>query len=100
MDSITIRDLSVEEFDTSTLLKHANDQAIQRRYEDFVIVDVDGHHYETSSFAQICEFIEDPVLRDQAKYQGFGGGGIASAHGTYQELGGRVTRYPGRSKEK
>jgi hypothetical protein len=100
MDSVTIRDLSVEEFDTTTLLKHANEQAIQRRYEDFVIVDVDGHHYETSSFAQICEFIEDPVLRDQAKYQGFGGGGIASSHGTYQELGGRVTRYPGRSKEK
>ena len=100
MDSGTFRDLSVEEFDTKTLLHHASEQAIQRRYEDFFIADVDGHHYETGSFAQICEFIEDPVIRDQAKYQGFGGGGIASAHGTYQELGGRITRYPGRSKEK
>src|ERR1700743_516395 len=100
MDSITIRDLSVEEFDTSTLLKHANDPAIQRRYEDFVIVDVDGHHYETSSFAQICEFIEDPVMRDQAKYQGYGGGGITSGAGGYQELGGRGPGYPRGPKEK
>jgi len=39
-------------------------------------------------------------MRDQAKYQGMGGGGIASSRGGYQELMGRVTRYPGRRKEK
>ena len=50
MDTTNFRDLSVEEFDTTTLLQHANEQAIQRRYEDFFIVDVDGHHYETESF--------------------------------------------------
>ncbi len=93
------RDLSVEEFDTTTLLEHATQQAIQRHYEDFPIIDIDGHHYETESFAQICAFIEDPVMRDQAKYQGFGGAGIAGA-GNYQPLAGRVTRYPGRRKEK
>src|SRR5579871_5633134 len=100
MDSTTFRDLSVEEFDTTTLLRRANEQAIQRRYEDFFIADVDGHHYETGSFSQICEFIEDPVMRDQAKYQGFGGGGIASASGGYQELVGRITRRDGRRPEK
>jgi hypothetical protein len=100
MDSTTFRDLSVEEFDTTTMLQHANQQAIQRRYEDFFIADIDGHHYETGSFAQICEYIEDPVMRAQAKYQGMGGGGIASSRGGYQELGGRVTRYAGRRKEK
>jgi predicted TIM-barrel fold metal-dependent hydrolase len=99
MDSTNFRDLSVEEFDTTTLLQHANEQAIQRRYEDFFICDVDGHHYETESFKSIAEYIEDPVMRDQAKYQGFGGTGIAGA-GNYQPLGGRVTRYPGRRKEK
>jgi predicted TIM-barrel fold metal-dependent hydrolase len=101
MDTIDskFRDLSVEEFDTTTLLSHANEQSIQRRYEDFLIVDVDGHHYETESFAQICDFIEDPVMRDQAKYQGFGAPGIG-AGGNYQSLAGRVTRYPGRRKEK
>jgi hypothetical protein len=100
MDSTTFRDLSVEEFDTTTMLEHATQQAIQRRYEDFFICDVDGHHYESGSYAKICEYIEDPVLRDQAKYQGMGGGGIASSRGGYQELMGRVTRYPGRRKEK
>jgi uncharacterized protein len=100
MDSTTFRDLSVEEFDTTTLLEHATHQAIQRRYEDFFIADIDGHHYESGSFNRICEYIEDPVMRDQAKYQGMGGGGIASSRGGYQELGGRVTRYPCRRKEK
>jgi predicted TIM-barrel fold metal-dependent hydrolase len=100
MDSTTFRDLSVEEFDTTTMLEHATQQAIQRRYEDFFIADIDGHHYESGSFNRICEYIEDPVMRDQAKYQGMGGGGIASSRGGYQELGGRVTRYPGRRKEK
>ncbi|HLI22738.1 MAG TPA: amidohydrolase family protein [Stellaceae bacterium] len=99
MDSTNFRDLSVEEFDTTTLLQHANEQAIQRRYEDFFICDCDGHHYETESFKSIAEYIEDPVMRDQAKYQGFGGTGIAGA-GNYQPLAGRVTRYPGRRKEK
>ena len=64
------------------------EQAIQRRYEDFFIVDIDGHHYETFSFAEMCEYIEDPVMRDQAKYQGFGGGGITTANGGYQESDG------------
>jgi len=100
MDSTTFRDLSVEEFDTTTMLEHATQQGVQRRYEDFFIADIDGHHYETGSFNRICEYIEDPVMRDQAKYQGMGGGGIASSRGGYQELMGRVTRYPGRRKEK
>lgn len=99
-NTLHFRDLSVEEFDTTTILKNASEQAVERNYEDFVIVDIDGHHYETGSFAQICEYIEDPVLRDHAKYQGFGSGGITLGAGGYQELGGRVTRYPGRRKEK
>ena len=92
------RDLSVEEFDTTTLLEHATQQAIQRRYEDFFIADIDGHHYETESFKTIAEYIEDPVMRDQAKYQGFGTAGITN--GGNQPMGGRVTRYPGRRREK
>jgi len=100
MDTVSFRDLAVEEFDTRTLLIHAREQAAQRRYEDFFIADIDGHHFETLSFAEIVEFIEDPVMRDQAKYQGCGGGGIASASGGYQELAGRITRRDGRRSEK
>jgi len=97
MDSVNFRDLSLAEVDTKTLLQHANEQAIQRRYEDFLIVDVDGHHLETQSYKEMCEYIEDPVMRDQAKYQGFGAGGItsATAGGGYQNLLGRVTRRTG-----
>ena len=95
MDTLNFRDLSIASTDTKTLLAHADQQSIQRRYEDFLIVDVDGHHFETASFAQICEFIEDPVMRQQAKYQGPGGQGLASAGGSYQNLGGRVTRRTG-----
>ncbi len=96
MDTVSFRDLSVAETDTKTLLEHATQQGIQRRYEDFLIVDVDGHHYENMSYAEIIQYIEDPVMRDQAKYQGYGSGGITSATsgGGYQNLMGRVTRNP------
>src|SRR6476646_3702451 len=99
MDTVNFRDLATEEFDTSTLLAKADAQARQRRYEEFLIADVDAHHLETISFAQIVEFIEDPVLRDQARYQGFGAGGITAPTGSYQDLTGRVTRQDGRRKE-
>jgi uncharacterized protein len=97
---ISTRDLSVEEFNTPTLLAHAREQAVKRRYEDFCIVDVDSHHYETESFAEILQYIEDPVLRDQARVQGYGRGGITSPGGSYQEMAGRITRYPLRKTEK
>ena len=90
------RDLAAAEFDTTTLLAHAAEQAVERRYEDLCIVDVDCHHYETEAFNEILQYMEDPVLRHEAKYQGTARGGIASADGSYQELGGRITRYPGR----
>ena len=64
------RDLASEEFDTRTLLRNAVDQAIARKYEDFLIVDIDSHHYETEAFAEIAEYIDDPVMRLQAKFQG------------------------------
>src|SRR5262249_31980872 len=94
------RDLAAAEFDTTTLLAHAAEQAIERRYEDLLIVDVDCHHYETEAFNEILQYMEDPVLRHEAKYQGMARGGIGSADGSYQELGGRITRYPGRRIEK
>jgi predicted TIM-barrel fold metal-dependent hydrolase len=63
-------------------------------------VDVDSHHYETEAFQEIAEYIEDPVLRAEAKYQGMARGGVTSIDGSYQEMTGRVTRYPMRRREK
>ena len=101
MDTISFRDLAVAEMDTKTMLAHATQQGIQRRYEDFLIVDVDGHHYENMSYAEIIDYIEDPVMRAQVKYQGYGTGGIttATAGGGYQNLGGRITRNPRANNE-
>jgi uncharacterized protein len=96
----SFRDVAHEEFDTATLLAHASEQAIARRYEDFLIVDIDSHHYETESFSEIAEYITDPVLKHEAKFQGLSRAGIASGNGSYQELGGRITRYRGRRREK
>ena len=93
------RDVDLTTFDTTLALEHATNQAKQRQYEDFLIVDVDSHHYETESFKEIAEFIEDPVLRHEAKYQGFSGGGINIGKGSYQEMGGRIVRYRARKKE-
>ena len=52
---------------TTDHLAHATQQAEDRHYEDFMIVDVDSHHYETGSFKDILQYIEDPVMRDQFK---------------------------------
>lgn len=91
---------SVQEFDTRTLLKNASKQAAARNYADMLIVDADSHHYETDSFAEICDFIEDPVLRTEARFQRYGQIGIATAQGAYQNLAGRIPRVPSRFKEK
>jgi hypothetical protein len=95
MDSVNFRDHSLAEVDTKSLLRGAEQQSIQRRYEDLLIIDVDGHHMETASFKEICEYIEDPVMRDQARYQGYGAGGISTSTAGYQNLAGRVTRPTG-----
>jgi hypothetical protein len=59
-----VRDPNAEQFDTRRLLAHAQEQAEARRYEDFMIIDVDSHHYETGSYKEIFEYIDDPVMRD------------------------------------
>ena len=97
--SVKRRDLSNEEFNSSTHLRHAAQQAAERGYDDIVIVDIDSHHYETEAFREIAEYIDDPVLRMEAKFQGHTRGGLASTDGSYQEMTGRVTRYPLRKTE-
>jgi predicted TIM-barrel fold metal-dependent hydrolase len=94
------RDLASEEFDTRTLLRNAADQAVVRKYEDFLIVDTDSHHYETEAFKEIAEYIDDPVMRYEAKFQGHSRGGFTAETGSDQELAGRITRYPLRKTEK
>ena len=95
------RRVSVEELNTTQLLAHARKQAVKRNLDDMIIVDVDAHHYENENFGEILPFMENEVLRQltlsgRTKNRhtilpgGFG----------YQDMGGRVTRYPMRSSEK
>jgi predicted TIM-barrel fold metal-dependent hydrolase len=97
------RRITVEELNTSRLLSHARKQAVQRKFDDMLIVDVDAHHYENEHFAEILPFMENEVLKQLAL------SGRASTRARpnltpqtvgFQDMGGRVTRYPLRGTEK
>ena len=95
------RRVSVEELNTSRLLAHARKQAQQRKFDDILIVDVDAHHYENENFGEILPYMENDVLRQltlsgrsKARHS------IVPGQMGYQDMGGRVTRYPLRASEK
>src|ERR1700757_4106237 len=98
------RRVSVEELNTTRLLAHARKQAVQRKFDDILIVDVDAHHYENENFPAILPYMENDVLRQIT----MGGRAANTSRGTIvptnagftQDMGGRVTRYPLRPSEK
>ncbi len=96
------RRVSVEELDTTRLLSHARKQAVERKLDDMVIVDVDAHHYENENIKDVLPFMENDVFRQLATAQGAKGGRAVVMPVQYgaQDMGGRVTRYPLRSSEK
>ena len=55
------------ESDTRETLRNAAKQRDAKRFSDYFIVDLDTHHYETGSWTEIVDFIEDPVLRAEAQ---------------------------------
>src|ERR1019366_4668163 len=97
---VTLRDVSMAHYDTTEALAHAATQAVERKYEDFLIVDVDTHHYENEAFSEIVEYITDPVLRHDAAHQGLAKPGMGVGYGSNQEMNGRIIRYRGRKIEK
>ena len=60
------RRVTVEELNTSRLLAHARKQAVQRKFDDMLIVDVDAHHYENEHFGDILPFMENDVFKQLA----------------------------------
>ena len=97
------RRMKVDEFDSGKMLAHAARQAKQRNYDQFPIVDVDSHHYELESFNEILEYMPDPVMKQLAQMANSGnskGVGVMPGGVGYQDMGGRVTRYPLRRIEK
>ena len=58
-----VRPVDLEMFATPKHLEHASEQARQRNYQDFLIVDVDSHHYENEHYDEVFDYIESPVIR-------------------------------------
>ncbi len=85
--------------DTREILAHAREQARERNYQDYVIVDIDSHHTESASWKEVVEFIEDPVVRTEAK--DYHNRVISPAYGLndpisfQQEVGGRIAHQLG-----
>ena len=97
------RRVTVDELNTSRLLAHARKQAVQRKFDDMLIVDVDAHHYENEHFGEILPYMENDVFRQLAisgTSKNRGRGAITPQTMGYQDMGGRVTRYPLRGTEK
>src|ERR1700754_527271 len=95
------RRVSVDEMNTTQLLRHARKQAVQRNFDDMIIVDVDAHHYENENYGEFLPYMENDVFRQltmagRAKNRQ---NVVPVQHG-YQDMGGRITRYPLRSTEK
>src|SRR5205085_7989656 len=89
-----VRKLASEDYTTREHLAHASQQARERNYQDFLIVDVDAHHYESESYKDVFEYIESPVIRRQAMESAKRGGRASMLGGQigYQDIGGRLTR--------
>ena len=96
------RRITVDELNTTQLLAHARKEAIKRKFDDMLIVDVDAHHYENEHLAEILPFMENDVQRQLLMSAGMKSGRANFMPGQigYQDVGGRVTRYPLRSSEK
>ena len=92
-----------DRFDTRDALANAAAQARERNLEDVLIVDVDAHHYETESWSEIVEYIEEPVIRHLAQSGGvsklIGASSLIPTQIGNQDIAGRVVRYAKRSTE-
>ena len=97
------RRVTVDELNTSRLLAHARKQAHKRSFDDVIIVDVDAHHYEGENMDEFIPYMENDVLRQltmSTRAKGGSRGAVMVQGIGYQDMGGRVTRYPLRSSEK
>ena len=74
------RRVTVEELNTSRLLAHARKQAVQRKLDDMLIVDVDAHHYENEHFGEFLPFMENDVFKQLAHVERDQARAAAAAH--------------------
>jgi len=96
------RRVAIDELNTTQLLAHARKQAQRRGLDDVLIVDVDSHHYENEGLDEFLPFMENDVLRQLTLAGRSKGRGsvVPNLAVGFQDMGGRITRYPMRSSEK
>jgi hypothetical protein len=96
------RELRFDQFSVTKHLEHASAQARARNYQDFLIVDVDSHHYENESYKELFQYIESPVIRRAAieSSKRPGRSAFLNSQVGYQDTGGRMTRHELRKYEK
>src|ERR1700741_3773195 len=97
-----VRKLRFDEYSATKHLEHATRQAHERNYQDFLIVDVDSHHYENESYREVFQYIDSPVIRRDALLHVDRGGRASMMNNQvgYQDTGGRITRASLRRLEK
>ena len=97
------RRVQVADLNTTKLMAHADRQRREKKFDDVLIVDVDAHHYENESLGEILPFMENEVLKQlvlSKRLKSNGASNVMPQGFGYQDMGGRVTRYPLRSSEK
>lgn len=101
LSSSDLHNLTVEEFNTSKLLSHASQQARERKFSEFMIVDIDSHHAESDHLSEIYQYIDNPVIQQSAlSFQKTRRMRLDVDRGNEQNMAGRITRAPMRRLEK
>ena len=103
-----VRENAVREITTYTdsrdVLAKARKQADERNFDDVFIVDIDSHHTETESWREIIAYIDDPVVRENAREMVFHRSGTPpyGLNGDlamrYQDVGGRIPHQAARGE--
>jgi predicted TIM-barrel fold metal-dependent hydrolase len=94
-----VRPVELDVYSQPKHLEHAAEQARARNYQDFLIVDVDSHHYENESYQEVFEYIESPVIRREAFEGNHRRTGLLNTQVGYQNTGGRIHRQKFRGRE-
>lgn len=91
--------------DSRDILAKARKQADEKNFDDVFIADIDAHHVETESWRDIITYIDDPVVRENAKEMVFHRSGTPpyGINGDlalrYQDVGGRIPHQAARSEK-
>ena len=92
------RRITVDELNTTRLLAHARQQAHQRKFDDMLIVDSTHTTTKTSTSRTSCRTWKMRLPSfDGANHEGRPRQSMPTQIG-YQDIGGRVTRYPMRAR--